>query len=729
MNRPKFTSHSILATYLCPVPFSFIYISILFFSICFESSASDIKRYRLNINDVAYWQSEEKFILSIFDSDTTGKIIFLDSYNGEITRTIQLDHNPGSIEISHDSKYIFVGFLDVKIVSKYSIENFEEVYKIDLDWSDTKSISDIKVIPGYEDRVIINTERESYDVKNGLIINELPLRNIRVQSNETLYGILPHNSSALGKVLMTADTSYIDSTYNNLLVQTGSLSIKDSILYNSHGDVISLKDNHPRLIGRVSDQVLDESSFAIAGLSNSTSFLWASASKNGLTVRKINEENFSLYSKNTFDMPGIRVIFKVIPWSTDNIAVLHTNGSTDKFFSIIRRCEPAISEEPLLKGPDKAGCIGDSVTVYAEPDKGKIFWSNGYQGDSIKFRYTDEIYYQIADGQGCLSPKSKIYTLKQTQRTSYSSTVDTVVSCENQPAKITTTLIPNKNFVWSDGQTAEQAKFSQTGNYILFDVSETGCHSPFHEYYVKILPNARPSPPELIPDSTSFNCAITFKVKDYDSSSTYQMKELTNNTISPYFMADYHGNGYYQVRRTDQQGCISDFSAAFNFQHFLYGYSVKNPEITNINGRLVSDDVYGTQWYRNEETITEIGPPVLLPEESGFYNATNHYYKKCSTNLSNTIFIPSLKANQKEHNQDISFRDVHIFPNPFRNYLKIRPEKEKVIVIHTSDGKLIYRNKIDKEKQIETQRWKPGVYIISILEDGNYIENFNVVKS
>ncbi len=78
-------------------------------------------------------------------------------------------------------------------------------------------------------------------------------------------------------------------------------------------------------------------------------------------------------------------------------------------------------------------------------------------------------------------------------------------------------------------------------------------------------------------------------------------------------------------------------------------------------------------------------------------------------------------------NSIVTEKSIKVFPNPVQDYLTIDIEKAAFVQIYNLQGQLINRFEIEETKQINTQNWKKGIYLVQVKID-EATETFKIVK-
>lgn len=135
-------------------------------------------------------------------------------------------------------------------------------------------------------------------------------------------------------------------------------------------------------------------------------------------------------------------------------------------------------------------------------------------------------------------------------------------------------------------------------------------------------------------------------------------------------------------------------------------------ERTTINGSPVTN----TYYHNNTDVINNLSYPYIYEVARIAVGALQHFAVADLT----TVVLPTIEVNK--------FSDIKIYPNPAKDFVNIDvPNTDNYHVeIYDMSGRTVYKNK--NQKQINTSKFKSGVYNLVLRTDTQSIVNKLIVK-
>lgn len=258
-------------------------------------------------------------------------------------------------------------------------------------------------------------------------------------------------------------------------------------------------------------------------------------------------------------------------WSTQDstASILVSQGITVSVIAIdANGCESVpstpktITENPLPLKPtvmgDSAICEGDSALVgILQPFYSTYAWSNGASTQSIWVTMGDSLTVSVVDSNGCQSPISALFIVRESMRPSPPAIGGDTIFCAGDSLQLSA---PNNQsgYLWSTGDTTQRIWVKSSGTYALRVTNTAGCISPFSLPW-RISALAVPATPVISPfltDSLHANSPARSYIWLFNGQPLADSTEIISATQS----------GVYQVIALNGD-CISDTSAAFSFVH------------------------------------------------------------------------------------------------------------------------------------------------------------------
>jgi hypothetical protein len=150
----------------------------------------------------------------------------------------------------------------------------------------------------------------------------------------------------------------------------------------------------------------------------------------------------------------------------------------------------------------------------------------------------------------------------------------------------------------------------------------------------------------------------------------------------------------------------------------------QQPVIT-INGDVLhSSSISGNQWYNNNGLITGATSQDYTPKTSGDYYVIVSSIG-CNSEPSISIhFIPTGII------QNVSAKDVKVYPNPTTNELTIEMEGNAIETefdVLNSIGQVVFTGILVEKTVVQTSSFTPGIYLVR-LKSGDTFEFKKVLK-
>lgn len=262
--------------------------------------------------------------------------------------------------------------------------------------------------------------------------------------------------------------------------------------------------------------------------------------------------NLPKYQWSTQDSTNSIVVSQA---ATFTVSAIDANGCKSIPSDPLSVVENPLPLKPEIMG-DSAICQGDSALVgIIQPFYASYSWSNGDSTQSIWVTMGSMLSLSVRDTNGCQSPLSDIFTVREDMRPGPPAIGGDTIFCEGDSLLLSA---PNgqAGYLWSTGATTQTIWVKNSGTYALRITNQAGCISPFSlPWQIRSEPvPARPSISQQGGDSLRANSPA----QSYTWLFNGQLLPNTSETLIA------SQSGLYRV--IAQNGdCISDTSAAFSF--------------------------------------------------------------------------------------------------------------------------------------------------------------------
>ncbi len=151
--------------------------------------------------------------------------------------------------------------------------------------------------------------------------------------------------------------------------------------------------------------------------------------------------------------------------------------------------------------------------------------------------------------------------------------------------------------------------------------------------------------------------------------------------------------------------------------------SVFTPQVTLNGNVLQTPDDYDTyQWYENATAITGAISNEYEIDHVSYYSVQVTDASGCSLFAKSAEYGPAITASEEYG------ANVEIYPVPVKEYLTVKSEGRGSIEVYDVAGNKVYEKDItEKTENINTSKWKSGVYFIRIKDKNRFLTK-KVVK-
>lgn len=713
-------------------------------------AAQDVKVLNLKSNDVIYLPTTDRLYVSTPEGETNGNsLCVVDPYHGTIDTCYAIGGSPGALAVSDDEKYIYIGLTASPEIVRFDTDRQAVGQRFSLGSASPfygdNFADDIAVVPGSPLAVAVSLMSQLTGPRHtGVAVFDdgvqRPLTTpVHTGSNSIafdpatglLYGFNNESSEfGLRKMAVTAEGVSVLSVTEGLFDKFGDeIEYADGRLYSHLGQLIDISGDVPVLAGQFrSDYSLYNAGLAAAPDSNVVYFLNSTYSPWLL---------LQTFDKNTYELVGQReflnlggYVWRMVSWGGEGKLAFITKDvlfEEHNHLVILRNCTSAIVEAPVLEQAPGA-CLGDTLALQAAPGEGPVFWSNGQVGPTALVTTTGEVYYQVADEQGCLGPPSNPVSpqFDYLPAPPYVLTPGSLALCQGGQVTLTTPSFPGPlGFLWSTGEAGPAIQVTEPGEYSVQALSLNGCRSEPSEPAV-VYSLAEPAPPQpaiTVDGETAFcdNMPSVLRAPGGYPGYLWNTGGLSA-AITPYV------SGLYSVQVQNEAGCLSFPSEPVNI---TIAYSPPIPDIflSDNNFLFTTSPFDSLQWLLDGEPIPGATSQVLQAVETGIYSL-QATWGGC-TSVSNELYIVTSGVDEALARE----RPV-LFPNPAQDrvYLRLNTSGASSGTAHirSADGHLLSRQVLlagQELQEIYLNGLPPGLYLVEAFDaNGRRIAASRLVK-
>lgn len=703
-------------------------------------AAQDVKVLNLKSNDVIYLPSTDRLYVSTPEGGVYGNsLCVVDPYHGTIETCYPIGGSPGVMAVSDDEKHIYIGLTASPEVVRFDVEAQAVGQRFSLgsegDLYGPNYADDIAVMPGSPLVAAISLMSQLTGPRHtGVAIFDNGVRRpvatpVHTGSNSLafdpatglLYGFNNESSEfGLRKMAIAADGVRVLSVAEGLFYKfADEIEYAEGKLYSRLGQVVDISGDTPTLAGQFdNDYNLINAGVEVAPDSNVVYFLNSTYSP-WLALQT--------FDKNTYGKTGEQellnlggYVWQLVSWGGEGKLAFITKDNLyneHNHLVILRNCTSAITEAPALEQAP-VGCPGDSLVFQATAGQGPVFWSNGQMGPVATVTAPGEVFYQIADEQGCLSPPSNsVYAQFDYQVSApYIQVPGSLDLCQGGQVTLSATLFPGSfELLWSNGASGETIAVTEPGMYSVQALSLNGCLSEPSEPVTVVALN-QPAPPQPSISIVGEPVHCDSEPAQLSAPGGYSGYLWSNGNTYPSIIP--YASGLYSVQVLDGQGCQSIPSEPVSITILP---SPPTPGIFLSNDNFLYTNVpvsTGLQWLLNGEPIPGADSQVLEVAETGSYSL-QVTWDGCSS-VSNELYVVISSTGEP-----VAQEQAVLFPNPAPDiaYLRLATAEGRpgTIRISSIGGKLLRSQVLPAGQQLQElslDGLPAGLYIVETF-DGN----------
>ena len=704
-------------------------------------AAQDVKVLNLKSNDVIYLPTTDRLYVSTPEGDEYGNsLCVVNPYFGTIETCYPIGGSPGVLAVSDDEKYVYIGLTTSPEVVRFDLESQAIGQRFSLGNAGApygpNFADDIAVMPGAPNLVAVSLMSQLTGPRHtGVAIYDNGVRRpvttpVHTGSNSLafdpntgiLYGFNNESSEfGLRKMAVDAEGVSVLSVTEGLFYKfEDEIEYAEGKLYSRLGQVIDISGDTPTLAGQFdNDFNLINAGVEVAPDSNVVYFLNSTYSP-WLALQTFDKNTYSkIDEQELLNLGGL--VWDLVNWGEAGKLAFITKDNLDNQHNhlvILRNCTSSITVAPVLEQV-AGGCPGDTLLFQATAGQGPVFWSNGQVGPTALVSTPGELYYQIADDQGCLSlPSNPVFAQFDYETPApYVQVPGSTALCQGGQVTLSTTLFPGTfGLLWSNGADSETIAVTEPGVYSVQYLSLNGCLSgPSNPVSVFALNEPAPPQPSITVVGEPVHCDNEPPTQLL-APEGYSGYLWSNGNIYPSIIP--YTSGLYSVQVLDGLGCQSAPSEPVNITILP---SPPTPAVFLSNDNFLYMNIpinTGIQWLLNGEPIPGANSQVLEVFETGNYSL-QVTWEGC-TSISNELYV--VISSTEEPNQQEKYR---LFPNPATDMAYLRldiPEpRAGLIRISSLEGKLLSSQALSAGQELQElslASLPAGFYLVDVL-DGN----------
>ncbi|MCB9286400.1 MAG: T9SS type A sorting domain-containing protein [Lewinellaceae bacterium] len=707
---------------------------------CGVVAAQDVKVLNLKSNDVIYLPSTGRLYVSTPEGGNHGNsLCVINPYHGTIDTCYYIGGSPGVMAVSDDEMYIYIGLTSIPEIVRFGLESQAVTLRFSLgsagELYGPNYADDIAVMPGAPGVAAVSLMSQLTGPRHtGVAIFDDGVQrpvttSVHTGSNSLafdpatglLYG-LNNESSEFGLRKMAIDAGGVNvlSVTEGLFNKFGDeIEYAEGKLYSNLGQEIGLSSDTPVLAGQFDpDFSLHSAGVEIAPDSNVVYFLNSTYSP-WLALQTFDKNTRNLADEREFLNLG-GYVWDLVSWGGEGKLAFITQDNINNVHNhlvILRNCTSSITEPPVLE-QISGGCFGDTLELSAVEEPGPVFWSNGQTGPVAVATTPQEIWYQIADEQGCLSPPSNSVFVSFEYPTAppHIEVSGSPALCQGGQVTLTAPLYPGSfGLLWSNGADGETLAVTEPGVYSVQSMSLNGCLSEHSEPVIVYLID-EPAPPRpiiFVEGETEFCDNMPSLLWAPEGYSNY----LWSNGNQLIFIQPF-ASGLYSVQVQNEAGCLSLPSEPVDITVY------PSPPIPDIylsnNNFLYSNTLLNTglQWLLNGGPVPGANSQVLEILQTGSYSL-QITIDSCSS-VSADLYVVISGADEPAIDGASA-----LFPNPASGvaYLHLAAPESRAgwIRIRSMEGKLLGSQVLLAGQEVQElflHKLPAGLYTVEAF-DGN----------
>jgi hypothetical protein len=646
-----------------------IYPASLFVLILAQAQAQDAKMVPGFFTAAVYRPADGKLYAGNYDNPLPGEpnsksfLATVDPLFGVIEQRIPVSSPIAWIQLTDDQSYLYFATYDSVFRFNFALDGIDLRFAPQIGSPGSNYLRDIAIVPGKPDLLIASWNLNFGSDQYALILYENGVRKPDIAQAFNNYQsvtvaddgtqIYTYNrgttASEISRLVITpTGIAPLPEKYSYVREFSESIQYFDGRIYGSEGTVVQTESNNQLYLAARLDTRLNETrpkSRILRDAPGSDTIYMLSGYGSSAYLQKFDQDNFQLLSTqklgSLFDLTPAKL---VVPLGSPAAAALISDQNT---MGIFRSCTSQITNIENFPKAIDYGCYGDTMKLTAPgnfPDD-HYYWSDGSRGKTYT-RYladvtTFRLSYQVADGNGCLSPPSDLLEVKtfiKPLAPDIGFIGDNKI-CAGGFVELTATGqgtqgLQGYDVFWSDGQTGSRIRVEVPGAYYAQSRSPEGCLSPIQQWPTNLFASATPQPPQptiLIEAGDGDEIICSTEPGKLTGPAGYDiyiwsdgLNALENTRALP-------ATGTISLQLQNLEGCRSEASVPLYIQRFN---TPAKPGIVRAENVLGSTAPAGNQWFLDGVAIPGASGQFFTATQAGNYTVQVTLNSGCPSPMS-----------------------------------------------------------------------------------------------
>lgn len=694
----------------------FILLFLLISHISVNLGGQNFRFIDLPFNDVCYSTVNDKLYGVLAGSLAQGNaIVVMNPTTGVIERRIEVGSEPSHIRISNSGRYLYVALLGAPYIQRFDLSTNQFLPAVNLESPEPNSnlslnVLDMAILPNSETSLVVSRMDRGGNtlIHDMVVFDNTQLREkklgfsphgnklVMMEDGQTLWGLRhEYFPNSLKRYRVTAQGLEEVESYPNLIyLEVTHVAYQNGRIYLQNGQIIDVSSGVPQLVTtlNIGQEYNRTTAPMVPALDSNCIYFASDLNPNlihgdryrGSFLKKINKTTFQRLDSITIPAPGWfwngESTKKIISLGKGRIALLSEFEKHRRLMLYHSKPCPALPLNLKIEPKQElAVCSGDTIELRATPGYTDYYWSNGMNGQKIKFTNQwgskDTLRYRVIGPNGCLSEPSVPTVVSFSQKpTSVEVGTDAnrYAICPNEKAELRASADQAAfSFIWSTGDTLPLGRSIQVDSGGIYTVRARGRYGCLSE--PKAIEILEANPGARVKPIINRNGSLTYcdnnltELSGPANAFAYEWSNgATTRSIKPNFTSE------YALRLRYANGCIGPWSDTLRVK---VGY--RSPDQLRLfqqfdqlrieNSFFLADSV---QWLFNGTRIPNPNRGYYLPTQKGFYSVVN-YWQGCPSEPSIPYLFPqAIKVGiQSVANNDQSTSHL-LFPNvtPIDNY-------------------------------------------------------------
>lgn len=690
---------------------------ILFSTIVLDLSGQSFRFMDLPLKDICYSQVNDKLYGVLPGNSAQGNaFVIINPNTGVIEKRVEVGSEPSHINISDSGRTLYIALFGAPYLQRYdlTINQFLPVTNLEVKESTGHfplNTLDMALLPNSETSMVVARmyRGQTARIFDVVVFDNTQLREqkhrfaphgnklVVMEDGQTLWG-LGHDYFPMPfkRYRITAQGVEEVENYPNLInAEVTHVAYQNGRIYLQSGQIFDVSGSGaPQLVTTldIGQNYNKTSAPQVPALDSNYIYFASDVHRDGVAnrfggsfLKRVDKTTFQRVDSVSIPAPGWlwngESTKKIISLGKGRIALLSEFYGHPRL--MLYNSRPCTATQLNLKiSPNRefSVCYGDSIELSASPGYTDYYWSNGMNGQKIKFSSNwvgkDTIRYRVIGPNGCLSEPSSpaivSVSAKPSELQLFTADSNRDVLCPNEKGELRALADRAAySFIWSTGDTlpvGQNLKIDSGGIYTVWAQGLYGCLSePKSIEILEANPGARIKP------VITRNGPLAYcnnKLSEFSGPANAFAYEWSNGATTQSLKPIYSGE--YALRLRYANGCIGPWSDTLQIK---VGYQSpdqlrlfqQSDQLRIENSSFIADSI---QWFFNDTLIPNPNRHYYFPQKKGFYSVLS-YWQGCPSEPTVPYLYPAaIQANIISVSNNEQLTSYLLFPNitPIDNY-------------------------------------------------------------